>query len=1027
MKKIKKYILLIGCFLAVVLPVSANGVIAGKVTDTNGIPLSGVWVRPLGEKAGTLTNKDGEFSVSVGSFPVTLEYTYLGYEKNTLTYQTAQADEVVFIEKEPKYESVAYGVQSKELVTASVYSISGEELVSGRSTNLFTALQGRLPGLSIIQKDGEPGKESFSATIRGYDSPNSNRILYIVDGVERDPSGIDPYDVEKVTVLKDGAATAIYGMRGSGGILIIDTKKGFDGKSKISVSVDHALQSPTRKPKMVSAYDYALMYNQRVANDTLFSDAQDIATGGSGLDHSGTVFYTPYEIERYQKGDQTEFYPVRDMVDDFMKDFSQMTRINVNFRGGTDLMKYFTSVGYLNRDGLFENEPFDKYSYDAESKNSRFNFRTNMDIAINKTLDAWAKIGGYMERVNAPYVADDHSWDYVLAKLFETPNNAHNDLTHGGEVVVKRDKLNFRNASSVYGYLNRTGSISETVTRLGNTFGARQKLDRLTEGLSVTGQLTFDIFSRNTQIRSRSYEAWEVAALTDVNGLDSLGYVKVPGTSNSTLSDGQGKFFNYMYNMRVSVDYMRVFAGKHYVGGMLMGERYMQQQQSLLAGNYIGLAGRMTYAFSNRYLAEVNFAYQGSEQFAKGNRFGFFPSVSAAWLVSKEKFLENSKTISYLKLRASAGQTGNSAFTYGGSDQYLYLSTWNTDATEDQIGNPDIKWETSTKYNVGLEVEFFHSLNFGIDYFYHDNTDVIVKDIALIPDGMMGLGDATLPPANFGKTKNRGFELTAGYNKQFSKDVSLNLSGQVSFAKNEYIYMAELPYDETYAYPYRQKGYQINTNWGYQTDGLFNSQAEIDRWADQSALGGVPIPGDIKYLDLNKDGVIDPKDKAPLGRGESPDCIFGFRTQVIYKWFDLNVFVNGAAKRNVYLNGFGRWSNNDNFTGYMKNAWTPERYASGEKIDYPRLGNNTTNYTRSDYWIKDGSYIRLRNVELGFTFPQSISKKINANSIRLYVNGLNLFVWDKLPNDDFDPETSNSSNIEYPIMKAYNFGLSVKF
>ena len=510
----------------------------------------------------------------------------------------------------------------------------------------------------------------------------------------------------------------------------------------------------------------------------------------------------------------------------------------------------------------------------------------------------------------------------------------------------------------------------------------------------------------------------------DINNIDSLGYSKVPGTSNSTLDDGETKFFYYMYNYRASLDYHRVFAGRHDVSAFLMTQRHMQQQQLELATNYIGVSGRFAYAYDNRYFAEGNFSYQGSEQFAKGNRFGFFPSLSLGWILSNEKFLENSKIVNFLKLRASAGQTGNS--NYNGN-QYLFLNTWTANAKEDQLGNPSIKWETSTKYNVGIETKLFNALVFGADFFYHKNTDIIIGDIAIIPSGMMGLGDASLPPLNIGDGTNKGFEMVLGFNKKLNKDLYLYFSGNVSLCKNERGYTAELPYDETFAYPYRRQGYPINYVFGYRSAGLFNTQQEIDNWEDQSALGGVPIPGDIKYLDLTGDGKVDPKDMAPLGIGLAPEVSFGFKAQVNYKWFDLSVFFNGAARRNVYLSDFGWSSNNDNFTEYMKNAWTPEKYAAGENIVYPHLGRESSNFVKSDYWLKDGSYLRLRNIELGFTLPENISKQISANSIRFYANGFNLLVWDKLPNDDFDPESVGNTTTSYPILKSINFGVSVKF
>jgi TonB-linked SusC/RagA family outer membrane protein len=1020
---ISKYLLIAFCCFVATFSAHANKMLEGKVTDANGIPLTGVIIGVKGESNRVLSDAEGNFSISTFN-STTLEFNFPGYET---TVAAIQDEDVVVMEKDTDFEYVAFGKQAKNNVTASVFSISGDELLQSRSTNLMVALQGRLPGLSIIQNSGEPGREAFTSRIRGNDSPNGNGIMFVVDGVERDASSIEIHEIERVSILKDAAATAMYGMRGSGGVIMVTTKQGFSGKSKISVTVDYALQAPTRLPSMVNAYDYANMYNQRVANDTLFADAQDIAAGGMGLNQSGTVFYTPYELERYQTGDNQMYYPTRNMMDDFMKEYSTLTRANVNFQGGSDVMHYFTSVGFQHQGGLFEHEKFDKYSYDSESKSKRFNFRTNLKMKVNPTLQMWVQIGGYMEKVNGPHVGNNQGWDYVLAKLYETPNNAHNDLTEEGEVMVKRDKLNFRNTQSVYGYLNRTGSFNETVTRLGNTFGAEQKLDFITEGLKASAQLAFDISSSSNVIRSRSKEAWEVATLTDVLGIDSMAIVKVPGTSNTTLSDDHAKNFGYMYNFRAWLDYQRTFNEKHSVTGFLMAERHMRQAQSLTATNYLGVSGRLAYAYNNKYFAEANFAYQGTEQYAPGKRFGMFPSISAAWLASNENFLKDSEAITYLKLKASVGQTGLSGFPYGSANQYLFLSSWDWNATENQIGNPNIRWETSTKYNVGIEAELFNSFYLGADLFYHNNTDVIVKDISIIPDGMMGLSGASLPPGNVGETKNKGFEVYAGYNKAINKDLSISINGNVSAYKNEIIYMVEMAYDDTYAFPYRQQGYPIGGYWGYESDGLFNTQAEVEGWADQSTLGGTPIPGDIKYVDKTGDNVVDEKDRAFLGNNSQPRCVFGLNAKVTWKWFDLSAFLNGATGRNINLSGFGYWSNRDNFTENMKNAWTPDKYAAGEDILHPRLGNNTPNYRVSNYWLNDGSYIRLRNVELGITLPESVCKAIKAESIRFYANGLNLAVWDKLPNKDFDPEATGSGNLGYPMFKAINFGVSVKF
>ncbi len=910
---------------------------------------------------------------------------------------------------------------------SSVFVIGGDELIRSGENHLMGALQGRIPGMRILQTNDQPGQSGYSAQIRGRESTSAAPLLILVDGVERDISEINLPDVESVTVLRDGAATAIYGMRAASGAILVNTKRGFDGESIINVSFDQSFQSPTRLPEYVPAYDYANLYNQRQANDTLYADMQDIRAGGTGIDHSGVSFYTPFELDRYRMGDMQEFFPTRDMMGEFINDFSQMSRVNISFQGGSPAMKYFTSVGFQQQGTLFKSEPFDRYSYDSEGRANRFNFRTNLDINLNQTLNMWINVAGSIAAINSPFFGSGTNYSDFIAKLYETPNNAHQDLTPEGEVLVKRDKINYQQNSSVYGMLNRTGSSNLTRTRVGTNFGARQDLEIITPGLALSGQMSFDVFGRSTLNRSRDYQAFEVAVFPDINGLDSLGYAEVPGTSNTGLSDGQGRFFNYMYDMYLGLEYKRYFGQKHYVDALFRAENNIFQQEDLLNRYFMGLAGRLAYSYDNKYLAEASFTYQGSEQFAKGNRFGFFPSLALGWIVSNEDFLAANNALSFLKLRASLGQVGNTGITYGGTDQFLYLTRWNTNATENQIGNPDLTWETTTKFNVGFESGLFNSFYLTADYFYHKTVDIMILDIATVPTNMMGLGGASLPPANVGEAENMGFELFAGYNKQLSEDFSLNLSGNVSMSKNNRIYMAELAYDETYAYPFRQQGYPIGYFWGYKTDGLFNNQQEIDNWADQSALGGHPIPGDIKYLDLNNDGIVDEKDLAPLAMGNQPEVVYGFRAQAAYKWFDVTVFVNGMTNRNVYLSGFGRWGNRDNFTEYMKNAWTPELAASGEDVLYPRLGRSSTNHRISDYWITDGSFIRLRNLEVGFTFPEHLSRRINAGKIRLYATGLNLMVWDQLPNKDFDPETASGSNTGYPLTQSFIFGASVNF
>ncbi|WP_372647257.1 SusC/RagA family TonB-linked outer membrane protein [Draconibacterium sp.] len=922
----------------------------------------------------------------------------------------------VKVSKTNQKEYVPYGIQERDQVSAAIFSISGDELRTIPTSNLFVALQGRIPGLSIVQLCGEAGgTTNLYVDIRGKDSDKSNKILTIVDGVEREVADVDIHDIERVSLLKDAAAVALYGMRGSNGVLMVTTKTGFDGKSKIDISVNHAFETPTRMPEMVKAYDYVNMHNQRVVNDYR-ALGEEVPKG---------LLYSDYEIERYKLGDSQEFYPTRDVIKDFTKDFMQTTRANINFTGGNQQVKYFASMGFLTQDGIFETQDFDEYYYNNQERTNRFNFRTNLDITLNPTLVFKVNIGGYLQSYNRPYIKKDESWGYLIGKLYETPNNAFNDLTPGGEVLTKQNRLGFRPKESVYAYLNRTGLVHESSTRLGNTFTLEQKLSNITPGLKATGQLSFDVFSNSIANRSRSYEAWEVAALPGAGGIDSLGYVQIDGTSNSGLSDKQGKFFSYMYNFRGQIDYARKF-DKHDVTALVFFERQLNQQQSYLSTNYLNLAGRVAYSYDKRYALEVNASYQGSEQFAPGKRWGLFPSVSGAWIISNENFMKDNNVFTYLKLRSSFGVIGNSVYNYGGANQYLYLTTWHQNSNEDQLGNMDITWEKSKKTNIGLDAQLFNALTLSADVYYNKNTDIIIDKIATAPGGFIGLDKTSgiTPPRNLGEIENKGFELFASYNKVLNNGLMFTVAGNVAYNKNKQIEMGEMPYDDTYAYMYRMAGYAVQEQWGYLTDGLFQSEQEIiDYGVDYSIFGHNPIPGDIKYKDLNEDGVINDKDKAPLGDEQIPHINYGIQLETAFKGFDVRLFFNGMANRQVYLHGFGRWSNNDNFTEYMKGAWSE----TNTSATYPRLGNESQNFVRSDYWMANGNLFRLKNAELGYTLPEKVVKAIHASSLRLYINATNLFVTDNLPTTDFDAEMANSNGTNYPIMKDFNAGLTLKF
>ncbi|MGQ8336262.1 TonB-dependent receptor [Sunxiuqinia sp. A32] len=985
--------------------------ISGRVTDTSGVPLPGVTVVAKGSTQGTVTDNDGKYSISGLSNGDILVYSFVGMKTQEITVGNNLVIDIDLEEETVGLEevvAVGYGTQRKESVVAAISTINATEIVQSPSSNIGVALAGRLPGLTVLQRSGEPGGEGIELFIRGRSTLNEQKPLLMVDGVERDFNSLDPHEIETISILKDASATAVYGVRGANGVILVTTKRGKVGKPKIDVTGEYSLQAPTRLPDMVSAYDYAKLENQ--------------VQGQQGAD----PIYSEFELERYRTADSTNVFPVRNFMDEFTKDFSPMAKVNVNVSGGTEKMSYFTTVGFQGQKGLFKNEPFDKYNYDAESKNTRVNFRSNFDIELNSSLKMWLNIGGYMDKKNDPYGFDGSNiYGYALAAILSRPNLAYNDLTPDGEVAGSTRYATGGANTTPYGFLNRSGFVLSTINNVTTTLGAEQKLDFITEGLSAKVIASYDAMSVNIQQRHRSYAVYE---LTSVVG-DSLVYSKLGSTNNTPLVDTQAQSFSNLFNIDASINYVKEF-GVHEVTGMLLFNRYQRLINIELPYNYIGIVGRATYNYNRKYLAELNFGYNGSEQFAPGKQFGFFPSFSVGWVASEEPFLVDKNAVDFLKIRFSYGQVGNDRM---GASRFLYIDDWGTGGGypglpagtyENTMANRDISWEVNNKYNVGIEGRFFDFLSLDLDVFYEKRDNILIREGGTTPVFMFG--QTNLPPANYGEVENKGFELSLGYQKQFNDHAMLMARLNGAFNRNRINYVNEVELGEDYAYPTRQTGHRIGEFWGYETDGFFNTQEELDSWYDQTPLGKAPELGDLKYVDQNDDQIIDEKDIVPIGNPNVPEWTFGGALNFIYRQFDVSCMFQGAANRSYFLNGRGTWENAGNFTTWHKESWTQAKLDNGEKITYPRLApGGSSNLIANDFWIVDGSYIRLKNAEIGYTMPENISRKISASKIRIYLNGFNLLTFDKFPKKYFDPEQANQ--LSHPLFKVYNVGINITY
>ena len=1009
------FLFFIACTFCLSNQAFSQNPVRGKLIDSaSSSPISGATVNVLGTSVSVETDSDGGFSIIAKQGDI-LAFSHVGFNPITVTVEGLDALIVRMLAVSQELSDVVvigYGQQKKVSVVAAISTINAKGLLQTPASNIGIALAGRLPGLSVLQRSGVPGGEQLEFYIRGRSTVNGQQPLILVDGVQRDFMALDPREVESISILKDASATAVYGVRGANGVIMITTRRGHIGKPIIEVTMEQSWQSPTRLPKMTSAFDYAILRNQVETQNGRQPIYDDVA------------------LEHYRTGDFQELYPTRNFVKEFMKDAFPMRRTNVTVSGGSEKMRYFTTVGYLFQEGIFKTEKFSEYDYSPNSKANRANFRSNFDIDINSSLKMFLNISGYMQKKNDPvvvpfngaYLNDVNAYSIVIGSLIQTPSNFHNDKTPDGEVLST--PLKGGNINNVpYGMLNRSGFRNTMTNQVTASLGVEQKLDFITKGMSARVIASYDATAINQQIRQRSYQLYE--AKRDPVNQDSVIYEPTGTNTNSTLSDAQSQSQWNLLNIDASLNYNRSF-GPHSVSGMVLFNRYQRVVNIELPYNYVGLVGRATYGYKNRYLGEVNFGYNGSEQFAPGHKMGFFPSLSVGWVASNEDFINDALPwLSFAKIRASYGQVGNDNMN---GARFAFLTLWNG-SYESQIGNDQLVWEKANKYNVGLETRLFNNFSFDADVFYERRNNILISATGLVPTGMFGTGgvfnSGIIPKINAGEIENKGFELTAGYQKSFRKDFRMDVRLNGAFNRNNVLNMSEVLLPEGYAYRLRSTGYPIGQPFGYATDGFFNSQKEIDDWYDQSGIGSLPKVGDLKYKDINGDGIISEEDQMPIGHPEMPEWTFGGALSLRYKNFDFSMMWQGVANRSYLLVGQRIWETY-NFNEWHKEAWTQERFDAGLPITYPRLdpGSGASKQV-SDFWYADGSYIRLRNLEVGYSIPEKLSGKIGASGVRIYANGLNLLTFDKYPVKYQDPEQNNE--LLYPVFKAYNVGLNVTF
>ncbi len=999
--------------------------IRGTVLDSDGIPVAGAMVKSSNNGNEAVTDIDGNYEITVTDGSKSLNYNFIGYKTRTISVSKAAENGIVSMgEPSGSLDEIIdlgyYKVTRREL-TGAVSVVGGTELAKSPESNLGKTFAGRLPGLTVMEENGEPGLVAQSSSnngltmiIRGLTTANGNKPLIIIDG-QISPNEnymyITPEEIETVTVLKDASAMAIYGMQGGNGAIVIRTKSGRIGANKVSVYFDEALQQSSKTPYSISAAEYATLRNQAGYNDGLgkFSQfSQEQIDGYSATNHA----YNPYN--------------------DLFNKTMWMTRAGMSLTGGTERLQYYANVNYMHESSPFKAEENKNWEYNPAPGIDRFNFRSNIDVKINSWLSAMMRISGSINRVKTAGSTNAS----VYSALFKLPptmygslstvvNDEEGNIVHKGNEVLTVDGV----TDPVYGMLNRSGFIEQLKADVLSMGGLNADLSMVTEGLSASAVVAYQLSSNNNQSTLQKYQRW----IAVQNG-DEVNFQRLGSDENTPLSYAKTRQMYYNLNLSAFANYKRTF-GDHYVSSMAY-IFYQDLQTESTSGAAIlpykreSMGITATYGFKNRYFIRGDVAYSGSEQFHPDHRWYTTPSVSGTWIASDESFIQGIKPwVSLVKLRLSYGLNDNDQL---GDGRMLYADNVDYQGNEFTRGNPLLAPEKIYKTNYGIDLGFFdNDLSVSFDYFRQHCDNVLISSSTLVPS-FQGVPLDYYPLVNEGRIKNHGFEVAALYHKAINRDWTVFVGGSFSYNKNEMVDMKEVIRDG-YAYPYAKAGQSIGQKWGYLIDysngnGMFNFSDEISGCGlDYSALG-TPRPGDFKDVDLNKDGKIDSKDRAPIGYGDIPRGYYSINGGFAYKNFEVSFLFQGTTKRSITLSGVGAFEteNQGVFNDIHMNAWTEDRWNAGEKIDYPALSlSKSTSHNDNDYFIQDGSYLRLKNAEIAYTLPHKISKKAFAEKIRFALNGQNLFTIDHLRSKHIDAEIGKLS--AFPTYRVINLGVKVTF
>ena len=1020
--KNRRIFLLLMVMLALPVCLSAQGrksiTISGTVTDTStGEPVIGAGVMLKASNVGTLTDLDGTYLIKVNDSKGILVVSAIGYKNLEVLINERSS---INVSLEPDTESledavvIGYGTQKKATVTGALTVVSTEVVGKATTPSLANALGGTVPGLISRQKSGEPGYDGATLLIRGAGTWLNSNPLVLVDGIERDINLVNTDEIESFSILKDASATAVYGMRGANGVILINTKKGTTGKPRVSFRTESTLLHGLRFPNYIKGWEFATLMNEACE------------TGGVALPWSDE------DIAIFKDGSDPYGHPSVDWTNEVLKKNAYQTINTISVSGGNEIVRYYISAGFSSESGLFKEDP--TYEYRTNSLSQRYNFRSNVDVNVTKNFTLTLGLAEIVENRTYPGTpAGD-----IFKSLKEV-----NPITY----PIRNPDGSFGSSNtsyeknSPYVLTTNNGFSKQFRSTTQGTFGAKWDLGTLiTPGLMIEGNFAYDHYYFVEATRRKQPELKKYLGPDPITGEDRYNVIQREGTMGYYLA------FNYSnraYYADARINYDRVFNG-HGVSALLMTN--LRDYSDLTAGTSTdqlpyrrqGFAGRLAYNYQQRYLLEVNAGYNGSENFAPGHRYGFFPAVSAGWVPTEEKWW-NVDWMNHLKIRGSYGTVGNDALN---AQRFFYMSTINKNANgyafsldqgtylggvaEARMGSPLASWEVSHKTDVGLDIEMFErKLRLSGDYFYEHRTNILLQR-GSVPS-TIGLAANQLALSNIGIMDNEGFDANIEFTNTTSGGLYYQFRANMTYARNTVIEDDTAPALWSYQ---NTRGKSINIPLGYIALGLFQSQEEIDNSPKQE-LGTYTV-GDIKYKDVNNDNVINAYDRVFIGYAREPEIMYGFGFTMAWKGFDLSVNFTGAANSTILLDAAGMWPFQLDYPGYnVYREYYDHRFIPGgdnTNALYPVVhnGTSTNNYQINTLYLHDASYLKLKTAELGYSFPRRINAAIGVDKLRIFLNGNNLLCFDKL-NGMVDPESDHLGASTYPTQLAATVGVEIGF